>query len=227
VNHRYTRNLGFGIAYTFAHSQDCGSFQKNFLPNFLDTKGLCGNADYDVRQVLAINSVYRIPFQSRSRFATEALGGWQLSQTYQFQTGTPFSVATSQDIAGVGAGFQSQLLQITPGAALHGNGEFSVGADSNSWFATKNGDATNIFTTPAAGTFTTQRNRNILFGPGSAKYNASLQKRFQTFEDQFLTFRFDAFNLPQSPQLVCTGLHLHRCDLRQSHQQDRTASHAS
>ena len=199
VNHRYSRDLGFGVAYTFAHSQDCGSFQKNFLPNFLDTKGLCGNADYDVRQVLAINSVYRIPFRSGNRLANEALGGWQLSQAYQFQTGTPFSVATSQDIAGVGAGFQSQLLQITPGANLHGNGKFSVGTDSNSWFATKNGDGTNIFTTPAAGTFTPQRNRNILYGPGSANYNASLQKRFQTFENQFLTFRFDAFDFPNHP----------------------------
>jgi hypothetical protein len=199
VNHRYSRNLGFGVAYTFAHSQDCGSFQKNFLPNFLDSKGLCGNADYDVRQVLAINSVYRIPFNSGNRLVNEALGGWQLSQAYQFQTGTPFSVSTSQDIAGVGAGFQAQLLQITPGASLHGNGKFSVGADSNSWFATKNGDGTNIFTTPTAGTFTTQHNRNILIGPGSANYNASLQKRFQTFENQFLTFRFDAFNFPNHP----------------------------
>ena len=32
--------------------------------------------------------------------------------------------------------------------------------------------------------------------------------------------------LPQPPQLVCAGLHLHRRDLRQSHQQDRTAIHA-
>jgi hypothetical protein len=187
VNHRYSRNLGFGVAYTFAHSQDCGSFQKNFLPDFLNTKALCGNADYDVRQVLAINSVYHIPFHSGSRLVNEALGGWQLSQAYQFQTGTPFSVAPSQDIAGVGAGFQSQLLQVTPGASLRGNGKFSVGADSNSWFATKNGDGSNLFTTPAAGTFTQQRNRNILVGPGSANYNASLQKRFQTFENQFLT----------------------------------------
>ena len=95
---------------------------------------------------LAINSVYHIPFHSGSRLVNEALGGWQLSQAYQFQTGTPFSVATSQDIAGVGAGFQSQLLQITPGASLRGNGKFSVGADSNSWFATKNGDGTSVFT---------------------------------------------------------------------------------
>ena len=41
--------------------------------------------------------------------------------------------------------------------------------------------------------------RNILVGPGSANYNASLQKRFQTFENQFLTFRFDAFNFPNHP----------------------------
>ena len=143
--------------------------------------------------------MYHIPLHSGSRLVNEALGGWQLSQAYQFQTGTPFSVATSQDIAGVGAGFQSQLLQITPGASLRGNGKFSVGADSNSWFSTKNGDGTNIFTTPAAGTFTMQRNRNILVGPGSANYNASLQKRFQTFENQFLTFRFDAFNFPNYP----------------------------
>ena len=51
----------------------------------------------------------------------------------------------------------------------------------------------------AAGTFTPQRNRNILYAPGSANYNASLQKRFQTFENQFLTFRFDAFNFPNHP----------------------------
>ncbi len=199
VNHRYSKNLGFGVAYTYAHSRDCGSFQKNFLPNFLDPKGLCGNSDYDIRQVLAINSVYRIPFPNGNRIANEVLGGWQISQSYQFQTGIPLSVSTSQDVAGVGSGFQAQLLQIAPGANLKGNGKFSVGADSNSWFNTKNTDGSNIFTLPPAGTFTTQRNRNILYGPGSANYNASLQKRFQTFENQSLIFRFDAFDFPNHP----------------------------
>lgn len=193
VNHRYSRNLGFGVAYTFAHSQDCGSFQKNFLPNFLDTKGLCGNADYDVRQVLALNSVYRLPFNSNSRLANEILGGWQLSQSYQFQTGTPFSVQTATDIAGVGSGFQGQLYSLVPGVSTKGNGGFSTPGSSNSWFNKA------AFVAPAPGTFTTQHTRNILVGPGSANYNASLQKRFQTFENQFLTFRFDAFNFPNHP----------------------------
>jgi hypothetical protein len=193
VNHRFSHSLGFGVAYTYAHSSDCGSFQKNFLPNADDTKGLCGTADYDLRQVLVLNSVYRIPFRSGNRLADEALGGWQLSQAYQFQTGTPFNVATSQDIAGVGAGFQGQFLQIAPGAQLRGNGKFSVGADSNSWF---NASA---FSLPAAGTFTSQHNRNLIYGPGQANFNASLQKQFATFENQSLSFRFDAFDFPNHP----------------------------
>ena len=201
VNHRFSHSLGFGVAYTYAHSRDCGSFQKNFLPNADDTKGLCGTADYDLRQVLVLNSVYRIPFRSSSRLANEALGGWQLSQAYQFQTGTPLEVLTTQDIAGVGAGFQGQFLQITPGANLRGNGKFSNGTDSNFWFNTINSDGSKIFTTPALGTFTTQHNRNILYGPGQTSFNASMQKRFQTYKDQFLSFRFDAFNFPNHPNL--------------------------
>lgn len=199
INHRFSHSLGFGVAYTYAHSRDCGSFQKNFLPNADDPKGLCGTADYDLRQVLVLNSVYKIPFNSNSRLANQALGGWQLSQAYQFQTGTPFNVATSQDVAGVGGGFQTQFLQITPGANTRGNGKFSVGNDSNSWFNTKNGDGTSIFTTPTPGTFTTQHNRNLIYGPGAANFNASLQKRFQTFENQSLSFRFDAFNFINHP----------------------------
>jgi hypothetical protein len=201
VNHRFSHGLGFGVAYTFAHSRDCGSFQKNFLPNADDTKGLCGTADYDVRQVLVLNSVYRIPFRSHSRIANEALGGWQLSQAYQFQTGTPLEVLTTQDIAGVGAGFQGQFLQITPGANLRGNGKFSNGTDSNFWFNTTNSDGSKIFTTPTLGTFTTQHNRNILYGPGQDSFNASLQKRFMTYKEQFLSFRFDAFDFPNHPNL--------------------------
>jgi hypothetical protein len=48
-------------------------------------------------------------------------------------------------------------------------------------------------------TFTTQHNRNLIYGPGSANFNASLQKRFQTFENQSLSFRFDAFNFINHP----------------------------
>ncbi|ADV81860.1 Cna B domain protein [Terriglobus saanensis SP1PR4] len=194
LNHRFEHGLGFGVAYTYAHASDCGSFQKNFLPNTYDPKAICGPADYDIRNAITINAVYTLPFHSHSRFANEALGGWQLSQIYNFQTGTPFSVATTSDIAGVGAGSGAQLLQITPGANLKGNGKFSTSSgDSNYWFNPA------VFSYAPAGTFTTQKNRNILRNPGLENFNASLMKRFQTFDNQFLIFRFEAFDFPNHP----------------------------
>lgn len=200
VNRRFTHGLSLGVAYTFASSRDCDSFQKTVIPNTYDPKAICGPSDYDIRQVMAINSVYELPFRSNSRFLNETLGGWQLTQAYQFQTGEPFSVATTQDIAGVGPGSGAQLLQITPGANLKGNHKFSnSNTDSNSWFNVINPDGSQIFTTPTPGTFTTQHNRNVLRAPGQEYFNASLQKRFTIVENHALTFRADGFNFPNHP----------------------------
>ena len=200
VTRRFTHGLSYNVAYTYASSRDCDSFQKTLVPNTFDPQAICGPADYDVRQVLAVNAVYVIPFHSDRHLLREALADWQLTQSYQFQTGAPFSVATSQDIAGVGPGSGNQLLQVTPGAVLKGNGKFSrSNTDSNQWFKVVNGDGTQIFTTPTPGTFTTQNVRNLLRGPGQAYFNASLQKRFSVYENNAITFRMDAFDFPNHP----------------------------
>ncbi len=200
VNRRFANSLAFDVAYTFASSRDCDSFQKQLIPNTYDPKSICGPSDYDIRNVLAMNAVYQIPFRSGSRIANEALSGWQLTQAYQFQTGAPFSIATSQDVAGVGPGSGSQLLNITPGAKLGGARKFSnSNTGSNQWFNVVNPDGSQIFTLPTAGTFTTQHNRNVLRAPGQEYFNASLQKRFAIREASALTFRFDAFNFLNHP----------------------------
>jgi len=196
LNHRFQKGMSFGLAYTYAHSNDCGSFQKNFLPNFNDPKFLCGAADYDIRQAFTMNAITAIPFHSGSRFANQILGGWQLSQIYNFQTGVPLSVATGTDIAGVGAGGGAQFYSTVAGVSLGAQGKFSNGSsDQNFWFNPK------AFVAPAANSFTPQHTRNILRAPGVMNFNAGLQKKFQTFENQFLTFRFEAFNFPNHPNL--------------------------
>lgn len=200
VNRRFTHGLGVGVAYTYASSRDCDSFQKQLIPNTYDPKSICGPSDYDIRNVLAFNAVYQLPFHSGNQLLNQVLGGWQLTQAYQFQSGAPFSVATTQDIAGVGPGSGAQLLQIAPGASLKGNGKFSSSnTDSNQWFHVVNSDGSQIFTTPTPGTFTPQHNRNVLRAPGQAYFNASLQKHFSIYREQALTFRFDAFNFPNHP----------------------------
>jgi hypothetical protein len=199
VNRRFAHGLGLGAAYTYASSRDCDSFQKTVIPNTYDPKAICGPSDYDVRQVLVLNSVYDIPFRSGYRALNEVLGGWQLTQAYQFQTGAPFSIATGTDVAGVGPGSGNQLLQVTPGADLKGNGRFSHGADNNSWFNTTNADGSAIFALPTAGTFTSEHVRNLFRAPGQEYFNAAILKRFKTFEGQSLSFRFDAFDFPNHP----------------------------
>ncbi|QHS50625.1 carboxypeptidase-like regulatory domain-containing protein [Edaphobacter sp. 12200R-103] len=196
LNHRFQKGVSFGLAYTYAHANDCGSFQKNFLPNFYDPKFLCGASDYDIRQAFTMNSITEIPFHSGSRLANQVLGGWQISQIYNFQTGVPLSVTTGTDIAGVGAGGGAQFYSTVDGARLGADGKFSAGtSDQNFWFNPK------AFAAPAANTFTSQHTRNILRAPGVMNFNAGLQKKFQTFENQFLTFRFEAFNFPNHPNL--------------------------
>ncbi len=196
LNHRFQRGLSFGAAYTLGNATDCGSFQKNFLPNELDPKYLCGTADYDIRNAITINAIAEIPFHGSNRVAREVLGGWQVTQIYNFQTGVPFSVTTSTDIAGVGTGGGAQFYSTVPGANLSGARKFSAGvSDQNFWFNPA------AFVAPATGTFTTQHNRNILRAPGVENFNAGMQKRFTTFKEQYVTFRFEAFNFPNHPNL--------------------------
>jgi hypothetical protein len=200
VNRRFSHGLGFGVAYTYASSRDCDSFQKQVVPNTFDPKAICGPSDYDIRQVMVLNGVYQIPYKSSNRFLSEALAGWQLTQAYQFQTGAPFSVATTQDIAGVGPGSGAQLLYLTPGSVLKGNGKFSSSnTDGNSWFNIITNGVQNFQTAPITGTFTTQHNRNILRSPGQEYFNASLLKNFPLYETQSINFRVDAFDFPNHP----------------------------
>ncbi|MGO4213606.1 hypothetical protein AB4043_22635, partial [Terriglobus sp. YAF25] len=119
LNRRFQHGLSFGAAYTLAHATDCGSFQKNFLPNLLDPKYLCGTADYDIKNAVAINAIAEIPFHGHNAFAREVLGGWQITQIYNFQTGVPLSVTTSTDIAGVGTGGGAQFYSTAPGVSTN------------------------------------------------------------------------------------------------------------
>jgi hypothetical protein len=200
ITHRFNHGLSFGVAYTYASSRDCDSFQKQLLPDTYHPQDICSASDYDIRNALALNVVYVIPFHSSNRLLSETLAGWQLTQAYQFQTGTPFSVATTQDLAGVGPGSGNQLLNVESGVSTKGNGKFSNSpTDSNSWFAVVDGSGNQIFTPPPNGTFATGDNRNILRAPAQAFFNASLQKHFELYERNQLTFRVDAFDFPNHP----------------------------
>jgi hypothetical protein len=206
VTKRYSKGLQFGIAYTFSKSMDDGSAQRDILPNPFDRTMLWGPSDYDRRHVFVANIIYELPFfREGNGFTRSVFGGWQLGMIMQAQTGTPFTVGNGDDIAGFGPGngtnngsgtgnsMPATIYNISGDPNLS-DPQFSAGAsDQNMYFNTS------AFTKPDPGTFTSQRNRNLLYNPGFQNWTASLIKRFAITERQALTFRAEMYNFPNHP----------------------------
>jgi hypothetical protein len=201
VNRRFSKGLLFGIAYTFSRSTDNGSAQRDVLPNAFDRSLQYGNSDFDHRHVAVINVIYQLPFFKDSKtIMGRLLGDWQLSEVTQFQTGSPVSVQTGDDFAGVGPGsgnsgdandgFSTRWL-------VNGNiaqpGQFGA---NGQYYAFQKG--VNI-QQPAQGTFTNQRSRNIFYQPGFQNWNLGVFKDFHTTEKQYATLRFETFNWLNHP----------------------------
>ncbi|MDQ3687698.1 MAG: Plug and carboxypeptidase regulatory-like domain-containing protein [Acidobacteriota bacterium] len=202
VTRRFTDGLLFGLAYTLSKSEDDGSEQREVIPNAYDVSSYWGPSNYDRRHVLVINGVYEFPFfRDRSTLKGKLLGGWAIAATSQMQTGTPISIRTGDDFAGVGPGSGAQFWIVNGDPALsRGDRAFSENsADQNFWFVPRNADNTAIFTQPAAGTFNTQRVRNFLYNPGFQNHNLALFKDFFITETQNIRLRFEAFNWVNHP----------------------------
>jgi hypothetical protein len=201
VTKRYSAGLAYGIAYTFSKSMDDGSAQRDVIPNPFDRTMLWGPSSYDRRHVFVSNMIYDLPFWRTQRgLVPSLLGGWSLAITAQFQTGGPFTVGTSDDLAGFGPGngnndMPSSIYNVTGDPHLSNPGFSATGAasDPNAYF---NKDA---FSRPLPGTFTTQRNRNLLYHPGLQNWTGAVTKRFAIGERQSVRFRSEFFNFPNHP----------------------------
>ena len=214
VNRRFSKGLLFGFAYTLSKSSDFGSAQRDVLANAFDRSTVYGPSDYDRRHVAVANVIYQLPFfTNHSTLAGKLLGGWQISAVAQFQTGTPFSVQTGDDFAGVGTGSGSGNGQaqrwIVNGdvsqPAKFANQDIAGNAEPNFWysFVSETGPlaktSTPNITRPAAGTFTTQRSRNMFYNPGFQNWNGGIFKDFHVTERQYITFRAEGFNFLNHP----------------------------
>jgi hypothetical protein len=185
---------------------DDGSAQRDIIPNTYDAHNLWGQSDFDVRHIMIINYIYELPFMKhQNNLAGKVLGGWQLSGITQFQTGTPSSVASSNDYAGVGqdgsmsGGGQFWVMNGTPtivhDIAANGSGE------SKYWFTTTDSSGKLLWSQPATGTFNTQAAgfRNVIHNPGFVNWNAGLFKKVNFTEKSGIQFRAEAFNIFNHP----------------------------
>lgn len=199
LTRRLSKGLLFGVAYTLSKSTDGGSSYRDVLPNTYDASTFYGPSTFDTRHMLVTNWVYDLPsFKDANSLVRQVAGGWELTGTMQAQTGTPLTVSTGTDYAGVGAGSGNQIWNINGNPSTLGQFATST-SQAAYWFAVTNADGSSIFTAPAAGTFTTQKNRDKIYGPGFQSWNAGLQKAIRLGEKQSVRFKFEAFNFINHP----------------------------
>ncbi len=199
-NRRFSRGVSFGFAYTYSKSMDNASERRNVVWNAYDDRNYWGPSVYDTRHVAVINWIYEFPFlRTQKGFAGRLLGGWRISGITQFQSGTPFTVGTNNDFAGIGTvSFQPWVINGDT-ELPRGERAFSLGAaDKNYYFRTTDANGNPLFTRPAAGSFANQT-KNTLYGPGLSNWNLGLFKTFRITEGHALTFRAEAFNWLNHP----------------------------
>ena len=119
------------MSYTYSRTTDNGAGRNDLLPNAFDDTGYYGISDLDRPHVLVSQAHYRFPqLESSSMLVREVLGGWDVAGILQAQSGSPFDVRTTVDIAGVGPG---SGVGYGPGSgAGTGGGVYKIGGGVSS-----------------------------------------------------------------------------------------------
>jgi hypothetical protein len=143
-----------------------------------------GISDLDVRHRIAATANYQLPFgKSLSGAAAQAVRGWQVNVIAVHSTGTPFTVTDSESLMGNGAsGYRVNELP-----------QQSFTKSLNEWFNT------NDFQQQPFGTAATVGIRNAYFGPNFTHFDFSLFKDFSLSERFKLQFRYEVFNIFNTP----------------------------
>ncbi len=152
-----------------------------------------GPSEYQVPHSFSFSFGYELPFgKGKPLFATSNplanafIGGWQLQGILLFRSGVPFTVTMSRDVANTGVGGQR------PNRLASGKSDHPTLAQ---WF-----DPTAFVAAP---NFTYGNSGLRILSPDILRtIDFSLFKQFQISERSRLQFRWEAFNLPNTPSFA-------------------------
>jgi hypothetical protein len=156
-----------------------------------------GDAPWDIRHTVTINSIYELPFGKGRRyalpggFAEAVLGGWSLSGFFTARTALPFDATVSRSASSLPDGVVStpgrsapaQRPNFVPGQSLYAPVKSPLG-----WLNPA------AFAVPPSGTWGTLP-RSALRGPGLWQMDVAIAKQAKLAERHALEFRAEMFNL--------------------------------
>ena len=168
-------------SYTWSNAiTDASGFSEQPMDSY-NAKRDRGFMAFDRRHNLIVSYVYPLPFWlSGSEWYKKAFGGWQLSGITTLNTGLPLNLGIVGDRAGTGLGNQRPDVV----------GDWQQNAGTRfQWFNQS------AFALPALGTFG-NLGRNIVRGPGTNNWDASIQKNFRINEKVNMQFCTEFYNAP-------------------------------
>jgi hypothetical protein len=187
---RFSQSSQINLAYTW--SKNLTNSQNEFATspqNSFNLHDEYARANLDRRHVLSVNYIYELPFfKGDANLKEKVLGGWQISGITSYFTGLGLSPATSSnDPAGLG------LLGSSPsGARPDMICDPNQGAPHTvlQWFNTA------CFANPPAGLNRVgNAARNVISGPSTTRFDATLAKSIPFSESKSLQLRWEVFNI--------------------------------
>lgn len=185
MKRRAVGGLSYQLVYTWSKSLDLNGGQDSY--NLKNEKGRSG---LDLAHMLAFGWTYEMPFGKGKKFSSSGaanaiIGGWQFNGLLQATSGVPFGVYYCGDTANVGR----TDCYMRPN--LVGNPKVS-NPTIKQWYDPK------AFAVAPNYTFGNAP-RNFLQGDGLFNLDLSVFRNFAITEKTSLQFRFEAFNITNTP----------------------------
>lgn len=220
---RYSRGLQFDVNYTLSQSKDMGSNVERgsafgnygaggysgFLINSWDPELNYGISDFDIRHQINANWLYDLPF-GRGRaigggaggFLNQFIGDWSVAGLVRWTSGFPFSVQNCRSCWATNWNLQGNASLVTPGVLPETQTTRNRVNNRPSPFENPD-EALKFFRFSMPGE---QGMRNELRGDGYFTIDTSVSKAFNLFSDNKLRFRWDVFNLTNTPRFDVASL---------------------
>jgi len=194
AHHRFTNASQLNVAYTWSKALTDNQTDRSTAPqNTYDTQKEYARSALDRRHVFTTNFIYELPYYRDQHGLTgKILGGWQTSGIVTYQTGLPFSAATSSyDPAGLG---------FIPAAIAGGRPNVTCNPNTNAphtleqWFDISCFER-NTNTGVTGANVPGNAGRGTIEGPRTFRVDLTLSKNIRFNETMRLQLRGEAFNI--------------------------------
>jgi hypothetical protein len=192
---RYSHGLTELISYTWSKSLDYGGSAASGGGSSGNPQTVTcfscgyGASGFDQKHRFVSSTTYELPFGQGKAFvqhgpASWIVGGWEVDGIVTLGTGNPFTVTLN---SGVNFGAPSWPNRVGPGTLTH--------PTPTAWFNVHD------FVAPPYNTYGNSA-RSVLYGPGEANADLSLQRTIHIHESINLALRGDAFNSLNHPNFL-------------------------